>query len=175
MADKTASKQRGGRPFAKGQSGNPKGRPRGSRSRSAVFGEAILQRDADAIVQAVVDAAKGGDPTAMRLCLDRLMPVRRGRPVALPLPAIATAADVDAALSVVIAAMAAGDLSAEEAGSVASVVEMKRKAIETGEHAERIALIEARLNGEGEQHGQGNGTAASRAGGQGSASPAFPQ
>ena len=133
-----------GRKFAPGQSGNPSGRKAGTRSKATIFGEAIMQQDADAIVQAVVDAAKGGDPTAMRLCVERLIPARKGRPIAFSLPKLKTAADVGEALSAVAAAMATGELTPEEAGAVAAVVELRRKAIETTELEKRITALEAR-------------------------------
>ena len=91
----TARQQRGPKPgrFRKGQSGNPAGRPRGARHKLTVLGEKILEADAAAIMAAVVVSAKGGDPTAMRLCVERLVPVRKGRPVAFSMPRLTTADD----------------------------------------------------------------------------------
>ena len=76
--DKAIPKQRHG--FQKGQSGNPAGRAQGSRTKSTLFAEAILKNDREGIMDAVVNAAKNGDPTAMRLCVERLVPLRKGRP-----------------------------------------------------------------------------------------------
>lgn len=131
-----------GRRFQPGQSGNPQGRKPGARTRATIFGEAIMQKDADAIVQAVVDAAKAGDPTAMRLCVERLIPVRRGRPVTFAMPKLKTASDVGDAISAIAAAMSTGELTPDEAGSVAAVVELRRKAIETTELEKRIIALE---------------------------------
>ena len=132
-----------------------------------MFGEAILQRDADAILEAVVAAAKGGDSTAMRLCVERLIPVRKGRPIGLSLPPVKTIADIDAALSVIIAAMAKAELSAEEASAFAAVVEQKRKAIELGEHARRLDAIEEHLKSRENGYGQHDGATPARVGGEG--------
>jgi Family of unknown function (DUF5681) len=137
--DKTAPKQRG---FQKGQSGNPAGRAQGSRTKSTLFAEAILENDREGIMDAVVNAAKNGDPTAMRLCVERLVPLRKGRPVVFDLPAIETAADVANALGAIAGAMAAGELTPDEAGAVAGVIEAKRRAIETVEHEERLQKLE---------------------------------
>jgi hypothetical protein len=141
MAEKSAKNQRG-RPFQKGQSGNPGGKPPGTRARATVIGEKIMQDNADDIVKSVVEAAKNGDSCAMRLCVERLIPVRRGRPVMFDLPPIATAADVTSVLGTVVEAMAQGELTPDEAGAVAGVIEAKRRAIETVEFELRLQKLE---------------------------------
>ncbi len=98
-----------------------------------MLAEKLMQADAKDIVQAVVDAAKGGDMTAARLILERISPVRKGRPVYLELPAVQTAADVSAAIAALTMAMASGDVTPDEAATAASVFEMRRKALETEE------------------------------------------
>jgi hypothetical protein len=145
-AENTAGKQRG-RPFAKGASGNPKGKPTGARHRITILGEQLLQDEAEAITRAVIEAAKAGDPTAMRLTFERLMPVRKGRPIEFALPPVTSAADVTAALASVVAQMASGAISPEEAGQIAGVLETKRKALETLALETRLAEIEAKLEG----------------------------
>ena len=68
-------KQRG-RPFPKGQSGNPKGRPRGSRNRSTQAMQLVLDGQAEALTRKAVALALGGDATGLRLCLERFLPPR---------------------------------------------------------------------------------------------------
>jgi hypothetical protein len=100
-----------------------------------------MQDDAGDIVQAVLAAAKSGDMTAARLILERISPVRRGRPVYLDLPAVKTAADVSAAIATLTMAMAAGDVTPDEATTVASVFEVRR-ALETEEFELRLQALE---------------------------------
>jgi Family of unknown function (DUF5681) len=95
-----AGPKQGGR-FQKGQSGNPAGLPKGTRHRATQLAEKLMEDDAEDIVRAVVNAAKAGDPTAMRLCIERLVPVRKGRPTTFDLPQIKTAADVTGALGTI--------------------------------------------------------------------------
>ena len=59
--------------------------------------------------------------TAARLIQDRISPVRRGRPVYLELPSVKTAADVSAALAALTMAMAAGDVTPDEAATVSAL------------------------------------------------------
>ena len=65
--------------FQKGVSGNPKRRPQGSRNASTMAAERLLEGEAEAITQKCVDMAMDGDPTALRLCLSRILPVKRER------------------------------------------------------------------------------------------------
>jgi tellurite resistance protein len=69
----------------------------------------------------VVEAAKNGDASAMRLSVERLIPVRKGRPVKFDLPAIETPADIANALGAVAVAMAEGEIIPDEANAVAGV------------------------------------------------------
>jgi hypothetical protein len=108
--------------------------------------DAIGADNACEVMQAVVGAARAGDMRAAEILLSRLWPQRRGRPVALDLPPLTTAADVSAALAATASAMAEGTLSPEEAGAVAAVIETQRRAIETLELEARIAALEARGN-----------------------------
>ena len=67
---KTAKRIRG-RPFPKGQSGNPAGRPRGSSNRAMRAAELLLDGEAAALTRKAVELALAGNQAALRLCLDR--------------------------------------------------------------------------------------------------------
>ncbi len=152
MAETAAEKQRQrgrGRPFQVGQSGNPTGKPPGARHRITMLAEKLMADDTEAVVRAVVDAAKGGDMTAARLILDRIAPPRKGSPVSFKLPTIETAADLSKALSAVMSSVACGELTPDEATAISSVIETKRKAIETHELEGRIAALEKAAQGRG--------------------------
>ena len=127
-----------GKPF---QPGNP-GRPKGARHKITLMAEQLMEADAEAVSRQVIDAAKNGDMTAARLVLERICPVRKGRPVRLELPAINSIADLPAALGVVLAAMSDGEVTPEEALVVANTIEAKRRMIETVELEQRIAALE---------------------------------
>src|ERR1700738_5194677 len=103
-----------------------------------------MEAAAENIVRAVVAAAKAGDPTAMRLCIERLIPLRKGRPVVFDLPPVKTAADIVGGIGEVARAMAAGELTTDEASAAASVIEMHRRAIETTEIEVRVQKLEER-------------------------------
>ena len=60
--------------FEKGISGNPKGRPKGSSSVTEY--RRLLNPHIPELLNVLVEKAKGGDLTAMRLVLERAFPVR---------------------------------------------------------------------------------------------------
>jgi hypothetical protein len=91
MTDNAAPRHSG--QWKKGQSGNPAGMPKGTRHRATMLAEKFMEDDAEDIVRAVVNAAKAGDPTAMRLCIERLAPLRKGRPIEFDLPPVETASE----------------------------------------------------------------------------------
>ena len=99
--DKTASVQRG-RPFEPGVSGNPNGRPRGSRNKTTLALESLLDGQATALTQKAIDLALAGDMAALRLCLDRILPPRKDRPVTFTLPPISSARDAAQTVSAVL-------------------------------------------------------------------------
>jgi hypothetical protein len=133
-----AAKTRG-KPFA---AGNP-GRPKGARHRATVAAEALLDGEAEGLTRKAIDMALGGDTVALRLCLERLIPPRRDRPIAFAVPAVATVADLGPAFTAVLASVAAGKVTPLEAKSVVELFDGARRAFETGELAERIARLEA--------------------------------
>lgn len=127
-----------GRPFEKG---NP-GRPRGARHKSTVLAEKLMADDVEGVVKAVIDAARTGDMAAARIVLDRLVPVRKGRPVEIELPEVKTAADVLAAMAAVLDHVAEGEITPDEGATVAGILEVKRRTLETVDLEERIAALE---------------------------------
>lgn len=148
MADaaKTAGKQRG-RPFTSGASGNPRGRPAGSRNAATLALDQLAEGKASAILEKLAEAAMEGDTRAAEIILSRAWPARKGRPVRFALPAIEDAAGVLAAVGAVATAMAAGEITPEEASAVTGVLETQRRAIELHNHGRRLDEIEALLTG----------------------------
>src|SRR3981081_3505435 len=106
-------------PFQKGHSGNPAARPPGSRNRAAMVLQDMLEGDAERIVRAAINLAKHGNIAALRICMDRLLPPRKDEPVTFDLPPLDNAADTVAATSAIVAAVAAGDLTAAGAADLA--------------------------------------------------------
>jgi hypothetical protein len=134
-----------GRPFEKGRSGNPGGRRQGSRNKATLAAAALLAGESEALTRKAVEMALAGDPTAMRLCMERVLPPCRERTVRFSLPPIEadhtgetrgpSAYDVSLAMNAVTSALAAGDITPCEAERIAGVVDTFVRAIETTKKA----------------------------------------
>ena len=123
-------------------SGNPAGRPKGSRNRTMLAVEEILEGEAEAITRKAIEMAKAGDTVALRLCLERTAPPRKERAVRFDLPPIETAADAVKASAALVAAVAAGELTSSQAAELGKLVEAFVRAIEATDVAERLERLE---------------------------------
>jgi hypothetical protein len=142
----TGSKQANPGHFRPGQSGNPAGRPKGARNRSTIAAESLLEGEAEALTRKAIALALAGDTTALRLCIERLVPPRKDRPIALDLPPIASAADVANAVAAVLQAVAEGRVTPSEAMAVTSLIEALGRAIPTTEQPQISSVGLVRLN-----------------------------
>jgi hypothetical protein len=129
-----------GRPF---QPGNP-GRPKGARHKTTLAMEALLAGEGEVLTRKAVDMALDGDTVALRLCLDRLIPALRERPVAIDLPALGSPKDAVIASAALLQAVASGEIAPGEAREVGRLIELHLKAIEVHEIDARLAALEAR-------------------------------
>lgn len=130
--------------WKKGESGNPTGKPAGARNKATIMVQAIMERGAKEIAEAVVGLAKEGDLSAARLVLERLMPPAKERPIFLALPDTGSADGIAEAQNAILQAVAAGDLMPGEGATLAGIVEARRKAVETQELEQRIAALEGK-------------------------------
>ncbi|HEY2226640.1 MAG TPA: DUF5681 domain-containing protein [Xanthobacteraceae bacterium] len=138
-------KGRSGNPegrFRKGRSGNPKGRPAGARNKATQTAELLLDGEAEALTRRAVELALAGDGMALRLCLERIIPPRRGRPVQLALPLVRGAADLGGTMAAITNAAASGAITPGEAAELARVVEIFVRAVETSDFERRLKELE---------------------------------
>ncbi len=128
--------------FKPGQSGNPDGRPKGARNRATVAAERLLDGEADALTRKAIDLAKQGDTTALRLCLERILPARKDRPVSFDMPRIESVADSVKAAAAIASAVAEGELTPMEAAELSKVVDGYTRAVETADLGARLMRLE---------------------------------
>ena len=138
-------KGRSGNPegrFRKGRSGNPKGRPAGARNKATQTAELLLDGEAEALTRRAVELALAGDGMALRLCLDRIIPPRRGRRVQLGLAPLRGAADLGGTMAAITNSTVGGAITPGEAAELARVVEIFVRAVETSDFERRLTELE---------------------------------
>ena len=146
MANNSENSGRHQGQFKSGQSGNPAGKPKGTRNKVTLAVEALLDGEAEELTRKAIEIAKTGDISALRICLDRILPPRKDRPVAFELPKIESAKDAANAISAVLAAVSSGEITPADAGEITKLLDAYVKAFETAELAERIEHLERMSN-----------------------------
>ena len=117
------------------------GRRRGSRNRVTVFREA-LEGGGEEIIRQIRDQALKSDPTAMRLCMERLLPVARIPNSRFRLPPLKTPKDLREATEAMAQTVASGRLSPQEGEAMSRIIECQRKAIATEDFDRRLTVLE---------------------------------
>jgi hypothetical protein len=102
----------------------------------------LLDGEAKAIARKAIEKALEGDMAALRLCLERLLPPRRDRPVTFELPKIESVNDLANASSAILEACAAGTLSPGEAVEVMGLISAHVRVLEMTEIEARLSALE---------------------------------
>ncbi len=131
-----------GRPFAAGNTLG-RGRPKGSRNRAKPPGQHLLDEYAEHVVRKCIALALQGNPNAMRLCMERINPARRGALIPIHLPSIRTAGDVDQAAEKVTQGIRRGTLTPTEGGTVMNILESRLRVIEKVQWESRLEKLES--------------------------------
>ncbi len=125
-----------------GQSGNPKGRkanPIAERFRKATDGQL------DAVIDAMLTAAKSGDTSAAKLILERCIPPFK--PVA-PTTAFPLSGDgLTERAESILAAVAAGSIAISDAKALIDAIGSLAKITEIDELERRVAALEVKKRG----------------------------
>lgn len=130
--------------WKKGESGNPQGKKPGTLHGATRAAQALLDGEAEALTRKAIEEALNGNPIALRLCLERVVPPRKDRPITLELPKVKKAADIPQALAAVMAAVAGGDITPIEGQTVAAMLEAFRKGLELADLEDRVSVLEKR-------------------------------
>jgi hypothetical protein len=132
--------------FSKGQSGNPSGKPKGCRNATTILFDELLKANAKELIEKAIEMAKGGDGPALRLCIDRLAPPRKDRPVWFDLPEMTEAKDAVKASAAIVAAVARGELTPTEAAELCKVLDSYARTLQAVEFEERLSKLEKAIS-----------------------------
>lgn len=139
MAEKNREKQDSR--FRPGQSGNPAGRPKGARNKASKAAQDLLNASSAEVVAALIAKAKDGHAVALKLVIERIVP-RAGHSVEIDIPTVHKAADIASAVAGVIASVASGELTIEEADRIMAMLDRHRAALATDDLLLRVAALE---------------------------------
>ena len=139
-----AGREQDGR-FSPGCSGNPAGKKVGTRHKATQAALALLSGEVDELTRKAVELALAGDVTALRLCLERLVPPCREAPVTLDLPRLETRTDTGHVLAFLLAEAGRGELTPGEAEKLGRLVGEYHKAVQLTEMEERFRRVEEAL------------------------------
>ena len=119
--------------FLPGQSGNPTGKRPGTRNRATLIREAFAEGEEMVVARAVIDKAKEGDAVSARFLLGLLCPRPRDRAITLDLPDGMSAGDTVAAFNTTLLAMAAGEITPDEALTITRMFDGRLQALRAWE------------------------------------------
>ena len=125
--------------FKKGQSGNPKGKPRGAKDKRTEL-RALFEPHRAKLIRKVVALALKDDTTALKICIDRLVaPIRpRDAPIHFgPLKDTLVQKGEQ-----VFHALSRGELSPDEASSVMQTLTAQARIVEVDDLERRVATLE---------------------------------
>ena len=131
--------------WKKGVSGNRVGKPKGTRHRATRAVEDLLAGESEKLTRKAVEIALGGDVAALRLCMERICPPRKERPVDFPLPPLVTPNDAAQAMGEIVGGIASGELCPGEAQELGRLVEAFARTIEVRELEDRLTALEQEL------------------------------
>jgi len=130
-----------GRPFAKGNGGR---RP-GSKNRSSLFSEALLDGEKEQLVRKAYELAMAGDVPMLKFLLSRILP--RERTIRIDLPRLEFADDAVEALGSILRAVSEGSISPGEGADLTNLVNSYARAIDMADVVKRLDALEGRING----------------------------
>jgi hypothetical protein len=131
--------------WKKGQSGNPKGRANGTGKIAQL--RALLEPHAEELVQKARDMAMDGDSTALRLCLERLVPAIKIKDEPVSIEGLKGDASLVEQGQAVIDALSVGEVSPGEAASVMQSIASQARIIEVDDLEKRVSELEKNNGG----------------------------
>jgi hypothetical protein len=106
--------------------------------------EELMEGEAEKLTRKAIEKALGGDLVAIKLCLDRIAPPRKDRPISLDLPPMEKPQDAVSSVAAIVGAVADGELSASEAGDLAKLIEAFIRTLTATEIEERLKALEGK-------------------------------
>lgn len=142
---KEQAKPEGGK-FKPGMSGNPSGRPVGSKSIASRLVNDMIAERAEEIANVLIANAIAGDSACLKLAVERLAPAPKDNKINIALPTIENTGDLNKAISQVIGKVANGEITPLEGQTLVKMFEVWKSAFNLEEVVQRINKLEEHAN-----------------------------
>ena len=130
-----------GRPFEKGNHFGA-GRPKGSRNKTSMLLQALLEEHSPAILLEGMELAKKGNPRMIQSFLPYILPSRRELPIETkPLP-MGDALELSKSSEKLMERTTSGEISLSDSSALAALMEQRRQIIKTEDHEIRLRAVE---------------------------------
>lgn len=114
--------------FKKGHSGNPNGRPYGMRNKMSFAIQQVFEKESFAVAEKLVELAKNGDLSAMKLILERVYPTPKNEELHFLLPEINDKNGINKARDEIHASFVCGEITAAEAKEAIDFLDVVKNA-----------------------------------------------
>jgi len=143
--DQSNSPAKTGR-FQAGKSGNPKGRPQGSRHKASLAVEGMFLDEHERLTEKCISMALDGHFPALKLAIERILPVKKSVAVKLSgMPVINDVKDLPSLTGYILQTISEGELSPADGATLSNVVRNHKEALIVGQLEQRLEQLEQQL------------------------------
>lgn len=105
----------------------------------------LLDGEAQALTRLCVDRAFEGDPVALKLCMERILPPRKELPVEFTLPPLQSGSDLTAAMAAILKAAAEGRITVGQAVEFSRLLQLYGQTTSASDPDDLSALSDEEL------------------------------
>jgi hypothetical protein len=131
--------------WKKGQSGNPNGRPAGSRNKASIAVENLFLDEQERLTRKCIKLAMRGNMQALKLALERICPPRKDVPIIVDLPKVKKVKDSSKLTSALLKKVANGELTPSQGELLSRMAEKHIKVLQLNDLEARLQLLEERI------------------------------
>ncbi len=143
---KTESNTDGNHRWKAGQSGNPRGRPQGSRNKASLAVENLFLSEKEALSEKCIELALAGNLPALKIAVDRICPPRKDTPIKVKLPRVDTIEDACQLTAALLDMVATGELTPTQGELLSRMVEKHTKNLQLNDLEARLLQLEEKLD-----------------------------
>lgn len=101
-----------------------------------------MDEEAETLTRKVIELAKEGDRASLRLCMERLLPIRKDRSIQISLGPTETLQEILTRIGQVFAAITEGDITPAEGESLTNILVAQQAALVKADMERRVDELE---------------------------------